>query len=65
MIGREGVHYDLEHQRSRLDRIDEYLEGTGRALRQDQSYDDLKTSAICLCNAVRNLVTYLKEVEDG
>ena len=50
---------------SELDRIEEYLEGTGRALRQDQTYDDLKTSAICLCNAVQNLVAYLKDKESG
>jgi len=59
----QDVHYELE--RPPLDRIDDYLEGTGRALRQDQSYDDLKTSAICLCNALQNLVAYLKELESG
>jgi len=50
---------------SELERIEEYLEGTGRALRQDQTYDDLKTSAICLCNALQNLVAYLKDKESG
>ncbi len=55
--------HDLE--RPPLDRIDDYLEGAGKALRQDQTYDDLKTSTICLCNALSNLVDYLKEVEDG
>jgi len=54
-----------EFERQPLDRIDDYLKGTGTALRQDQTYDDLKTSNICLCNALSNLVAYLKEVEDG
>ncbi len=62
---RDPVHYlgvsTPHEQRDLLDRLDGYLEGTGRALRQDQTYDDLKTSAICLCNAMQNLVTYLKE----
>ena len=54
----------MKKERPPLDRIEEYLEGVGRALRQDQTYDDLKTSTICLCNAVQNLVEYLKELED-
>ena len=53
-----------EAQRPSLDRLEKYLEGTGRALRQDQTYDDLKTSAICLCNALQDLVSYLKELEN-
>ncbi len=51
-------------RREPLDRIEDYLESLGEALRQDQTYDDLKTSAICLCNALQNLVEYLKELED-
>ena len=51
-------------ERSSLKRIDEYLEGTGRALRQDQTYEDLKTSTICLCNALQNIVSYLAGLED-
>ena len=53
----------MKQERPPLDRLEEYLEGVGRALRQDQTYDDLKTSTICLCNAVQNLVDYLKELE--
>ena len=53
----------MKQERPPLDRIEEYIEGVGRALRQDQTYDDLKTSAICLCNAMQNLVEYLKESE--
>ena len=54
----------IQHERPPLDRIEERLEGIGRVLRQDQTYDDLKTSAICLCNALQDLVSYLKELED-
>ena len=54
-----------EAQRPPLDRIEEYIDGTGKTLRRDQSYDDLKTSAICLCNALQNLVAYLKDKESG
>ncbi|KKK82292.1 hypothetical protein LCGC14_2804870 [marine sediment metagenome] len=54
-----------EAQRPPLDRIEEYIEGTGRALRQDQSYDDLRSSVICLCNVLQNLVAYLKDKESG
>ena len=53
----------IQHKRPPLDRIEEYLEGIGKSLRQDQTYDDLKTSSICLCNALQNLVEYLKESE--
>ena len=54
----------MKQERPPLDRIEEYLEGVGRALRKDQSYGDLKTSTICLCNALQNLVDYLKKAED-
>ena len=54
----------IQHKRPPLDRLEKYLEGTGRALRQDQTYDDLKTSAICLCNVLVDLVEYLKEIEN-
>ena len=47
-----------------MDRIAEYLEGTGRALRKDQTHDDLKTSTICLCNVLTDLVDYLKQPRD-
>ena len=61
--GSATAEHKMNQERPPLDRIDEYLEGTGRALRQDQTYDDLKTSTICLCNALQNLVEYLKEPE--
>ena len=51
----------VEH--SSLDRIEEYLEGFGDTIRQDQTYDDLKTSVICLHNALSNLVAHLKKPE--
>jgi len=55
--------FKMKQERPPLDRIEEYLEGVGRALRKDQTYDDLKTSTICLCNALQNLVEYIKESE--
>ena len=61
--GSAAAEHKMNQERQPLDRIDEYLKGTGRALRQDQTYDDLKTSTICLCNALQNLVEYLKETE--
>ncbi len=59
--GVSGAIQDIAPQRSPLDQIEEHLEGLGTALRQDQTFDDLKTSAICLCNVMQNLVAYLKE----
>ena len=53
-----------DQSRSKLDRIAEYLEGIGGAVRKDQTYDDLKTSTICLCNVLTDLVDYLKQPRD-
>ena len=54
-----------EPERPPLDRLNDYLEGVGNALRQDQTFDELKTSTICLCNVLSNLVDHLKKVENG
>ena len=56
--GPAAKYYGIDYPPLTLDKIYNYAQGLGRE-------GDLRTNVVCLANALTNLVTYLKEVEDG